>query len=93
MASKKGKHQTVAKEVKQSIAWLEGLPEVKRCILGLSEPCRHKYAPGTLRVRKEVLGGLSVNAYGGNGITDVYLHISPPESIPDVSRAIERRYG
>ncbi len=91
--SKKGRHKTVPKELKPTIAWLESFDEIKRVIIGISESCRHTYTPGTIRVRSAVLGGLSVNGYGGNGVTDIYVCVSPLERIDDVVAMIEERFG
>lgn len=89
---KNGKHKTLAKELKQTVAWLESFDEIKKIILGISEACRHRYTPGTIRVQSEVLGGLVLNGYSGNGITKIYIQISPPERITDVREMIKKRF-
>jgi hypothetical protein len=89
---KKGKHTTVAKELKQTVVWLESLDEVKRVIIGISEACRHRYSPGSIRVKQVVLGGLSVNGYSGRGVTNLYLNIDPPDQINSIVKLIEIRY-
>lgn len=92
MSSKMGKHQSISKDLKRSILWLMSIDEVRRLILGVSEACRHSYAPGVLRVRHRLMGGVAVNAYGGKGITTIYVQISPPEAIPEVERLIGERF-
>lgn len=89
--SKLGKHKTVRTELKQSIAWLESLPEVNRVILGLTDNCRHKYAPGTLRIRRPVAGGFLVNGYHGNGVTGVCVIVEDGKC-DDVQAMIEERF-
>jgi hypothetical protein len=91
--SKKGKHVSVSKEVRQSISWLENFFEVKRVIIGRSEACRHRYSPGTLRTRSVVLGGININAYGGEGVTNVYVQISPKEKIADMVEMIKEKFN
>lgn len=73
--SKKGKHKSVDRELKQSIAWLESLPYTTRVILGLSESARHAYKPGTLRYQIDAAGGVKLKAYGGKGVMDIYVKI------------------
>jgi hypothetical protein len=91
--SKKGKHKTVRTELKQSVVWLESLTEVRRVILCLTENCRHKYSPGTLRYRRDSPGGALLNGYHGNGITDIFIHIDPIERKMDVLKMIKERYS
>ncbi len=92
MPGKRGKHQSLAPDLRHSVAWLESLVEIKRVIIGISESCRHQYGPGTLRARREVLGGILISAYSGRGVTDIFLNISPVEKIPDVIEAIKERF-
>ncbi len=62
-----GKHTTLDKHVKRSIAWIETIPAVTKIVLGFSESCRHKYPPGHLRIKMNVRGGIKINAYSGAG--------------------------
>lgn len=89
--SKLGKHKTIRTELKQSIAWLEAMPEVSRIILGLTDNCRHKYAPGFLRYRRDVTGGFLVNGYHGNGVTGVCVIVEQGK-VEEVRKMIEARF-
>lgn len=73
---KKGKHKSVDKELKPTMSWLQGLEIVEKVVLGFCESARHAYAPGTLRYRGDSPGGIKINAYGGNGVIDVYVKVS-----------------
>lgn len=88
--SKKGKHQTVETSLKKNMKWLESLEIVERVILGLSESCRHAFAPGHLRVQGEVEGGLRLNAYSGRGVTKVFVGVSP-DNKDKLKKLIEAR--
>jgi hypothetical protein len=90
--SKRGRHRSLAKDLKNSVIWLERINEVNRVIIGISESCRHQYTPGTLRVRREVLGGIILSGYSGRGVTDLYINIDPVEEIDRVVALIERRF-
>jgi hypothetical protein len=73
--NKKGKHQTVDKELKPSISWLESQDCVAKVVLGLCESARHAYTPGTLRFQMDAPGGVKLKAYGGNGVIDLYVKV------------------
>ncbi len=88
-----GRHTTLDKHVKRSVAWLETIPFVKKVVLGFSESCRHRYSPGHLRFRMNVRGGFKVNAYSGNGVTDMFIKIEPIEERDRVKYMIEERFG
>lgn len=72
---KRGRHKSVDKELKPSLAWLESQPIVKKVVLGLCESARHSYSPGTLRYQMDAPGGIKVKAYGGNGVIDMFVKV------------------
>ncbi len=87
-----GRHTSLDKHVKHSIAWLTSVPMVKKIVLGFSESCRHKYAPGYLRFKRNVSGGIKINAYSGNGVTDIFVKIDPIESRDMVKQLIAEKF-
>ena len=89
-SEKRGKHKSVDKELRPSLAWLESLPEVCKVVLGLCESARHAYPPGTLRYRRDVAGGFKLNAYGGNGVIDVFVKVDPSDKAYVLLRIKER---
>ena len=72
-----GKHQSMDKHLKRSIAWLKDTPSVTKIVLGFSECCRHKFSPGVLRFKSDVEGGIKINGYSGKGVTDIFIKIEP----------------
>ncbi len=44
-----------------------------KVIMGRAEGARHKYAPGTVRLSKDLDGGVEVKAYDGNGIRKIFI--------------------
>ena len=50
------RHQTLDKHVKLNINWVKTLPAVAKIVIGFSESCRHKYAPGHIRFKSDVDG-------------------------------------
>ncbi len=90
--SKQGKHKTVAKDLKQSIKWLESFYENEKVIIGLSESCKHRYAPGHIKVKSEIAGGITLNGYTGKGVTNIYIRINPIEKVPDIVNVIKNRF-
>jgi hypothetical protein len=76
MKSKMGKHITVDRDLKRSLFWLQIQPEASKVILGLTESARHAFPPGALRYQRDELGGIKLNAYGGNGIVSVFVKVS-----------------
>lgn len=87
-----GKHQSLDKLVKQNIEWVKTLPGVSKVVIGISESCRHKYAPGVIRFKTDVDGGIKINAYSGNGITDLFIKIDPISERENVKTLILKRW-
>ena len=88
-----GRHTTLDKHVKRSVAWLETIPSVAKVVLGFSESCRHRYAPGHIRFKMNVRGGIKVNAYSGRGVTDMFIKIEPIEERDAIKQMIINRFG
>lgn len=89
----RGRHQTLDKHVKRSVTWIESIPAVKKVVLGFSESCRHRYPPGHIRFKTDVNGGIKVNSYSGNGVTDIFIKIDPISSREHVKEMIKDRFG
>ncbi len=88
-----GRHKSLDKHVKRSVLWIESIPAVKKVVLGFSESCRHKYAPGHIRFKMNVRGGIKVNSYSGNGVTDIFIRIDPITDRELVKDIIADRFG
>lgn len=88
-----GRHTSLDKHVKRSVAWIEAIPAVTKVVLGFSESCRHRYAPGHIRFKMNVRGGIKVNAYSGNGVTDIFIKIDPIEDRDVIKQMIVDRFG
>ena len=88
----KGRHTTLDKHVKQNVLWLEKLPSITKVVLGFSEACRHKYPPGHIRFKKDVDGGIKVNAYSGKGVTDIFIKIDPIHTRDTIKKLIADRF-
>lgn len=87
----KGRHKSVDKHLKKNIQWLEKVPSVTKVVLGISEACRHRYAPGYLRFKMDVEGGVKMNGYSGNGVMDIFVRIDPIEEREAVKEKIRER--
>lgn len=92
MSKKKGKHKSLDKAVKPNIRWLESMPCIKKVVLGISESCRHRYAPGTLRFKSDVDGGIKINGYSGLGVTDIFIKIDPISERERIKQLILERF-
>ncbi len=88
----KGKHTSVDKHLKRNILWLEELPGVKKVVLGISEACRHRYAPGQLRFKMDVEGGIKATGYSGIGVVDIFVKIDPLSERENVKEKILARF-
>ncbi len=88
----KARHTSLDKHLKHNILWIESLPEVQKVVIGRSEACRHKYAPGHVRFKSEVEAGIRVNAYSGKGVTDIFIRISPITACEGIRAKIEERF-
>lgn len=88
-----GRHTTLDKHVKRSVAWIESIPAVTKVVLGFSESCRHRYSPGHIRFKMNVRGGIKVNAYSGRGVTDIFIKVDPISERDDVKQKISNRFG
>lgn len=75
MSDKMGKHTSLDKELRHGVKWLTEQPEVKRVILGIFEPARTKFPKGHFRFQRDVVGGILLNGYGGNGVMRITLII------------------
>lgn len=84
----RGKHQSLDKDLNKSIRWLESVAGVKKIVIGISEACRHKYPPGHLRFKKDVDGGIKINAYSGNGVVDLFIKINPISERENVKKKL-----
>ncbi len=88
-----GRHRSLDKHVKRSVAWISTIHSVSKIVLGFSESCRHKYPPGHIRFRMNVSGGFKVNAYSGRGITDIFIKIDPIEDRELVKTMLIEHFG
>lgn len=88
----KGKHTTVDKHLKNNILWLEKLPGVKKVVLGICEACRHRYAPGQIRYKMDVEGGIKAVGYSGTGVIDIFVKIEPISERENVKAKISHRF-
>ncbi len=87
-----GKHKSLDKHVKKNIDWVEALPFVSKIVIGISESCRHKYPPGHIRFKMDVDGGIKINAYSGNGVTDLFIKIEPITERDYIKALIQKRF-
>lgn len=79
--------------MKPNIRWLESMPCITKVVLGISESCRHKYAPGTLRFKMDVDGGIKINGYSGLGVTDIFIKIEPITERERIKTLIKERFA
>lgn len=73
----RGKHKSIAKELKKNIAWLEN--QGAKIIIGISECARHKFSPGTIRLVNETEAGFKAIGYSGNGIMNLFIVVKDAE--------------
>lgn len=88
-----GRHQSLDTHVKKSLTWLKTLPGVSKIVIGISESCRHKYAPGDLKYKTDVDGGIKINAYSGRGVTDLFIKIDPITEREAIKEHISTRFN
>lgn len=67
------KHKSVPKDLKRLMKRVEAHPLVKKVVLQETEPCRHRYAHGTIRVLGETPAGLRLNGYFQGGVIRFFL--------------------
>lgn len=79
--------------MKPSIRWLENMSCITKVVLGISESCRHKYAPGTLRFKMDVDGGIKLNGYSGLGVTDIFIKIEPITERERIKLLIKEKFA
>ena len=89
----RGRHKSLDKSLKPTVAWLERIHGVEKIVLGFSECCRHKYPPGHIKFKMDVSGGIKINAYSGKGVTDVFVRIHPISEREAIKKAIMARTG
>jgi len=82
----------MGKDLKRSVKWLETIPSIKKVVLGFSEACRHKYAPGCIRFKMDVDGGIKVNGYSGKGVTDIFIKIEPIENREKIKAMLLKKF-
>lgn len=88
-----GRHQSLDSHVKKSLQWLQGIPGVAKVVIGISESCRHRFPPGYIRFKLDVEGGIKINGYSGNGVTDLFIKIEPITEREKVKLVISQRFN
>ncbi len=88
-----GRHQSLDSHVKKNLEWLKGIPGVAKVVIGISESCRHRFPPGYIRFKSDVEGGIKINGYSGNGVTDLFIKIDPISEREQVKIAIAKRFN
>ncbi len=89
---KRGRHTSRSKDLRPAVGWMESLHEVERIVIGLTENCRHRFRPGTIRVRRVHPHGLDLNGYTGSGVTRLFVAIAGPTRDAFVALLAEK-YG
>lgn len=88
-----GKHQTVPKDLKHAVMFLEGIPEVTKVILGRPAGCRHSFPLGHLKVARDEPVGIMIKGYSDRGVIDFHVCLQNPNQTREaVKSAIEKRY-
>jgi hypothetical protein len=90
MMTKKGKHKTVDKSLRPSVAWLGRQEGVKKIILGPPEAARHAFPPGSVKYLRDERGGVRLKAYGGVGVVDFVVLIDDDKKESFLKRLKER---
>lgn len=67
-----GRHRSVAKELKQVIAWIE--KQGAKVTMGMSQCVRHKFPPGHVKLNREVDAGFRATGYSGNGVQKFMIY-------------------
>ena len=88
-----GRHQSLDSHVKKNLQWVQRLPAVTKVVIGISESCRHRFPPGYIRFKSDVEGGIKINAYSGNGVTDLFVKIDPISERENVKIALAKRFN
>lgn len=86
------RHQTLDPHVKRSVLWLKSQPYVTKIVIGISECCRHKYAPGYLKFKTDVDAGIKLNGYSGKGVTDLFVKIDPISERDSVKLSLSLKF-
>ena len=75
----RGKHETVHRDARQAMAWLDSQPEVRKVILGPYKPGsgRGGRKAGCLVFRNECPAGVRVHATTGDGLLELTLLVDP----------------
>ncbi|MFI4954659.1 MAG: hypothetical protein ACHP9Y_01990 [Gammaproteobacteria bacterium] len=90
---KTGRHKSLDKDLKRSIEWLQSFSYVTKTVIGISECCRHKYSPGSLRWKSDVPGGIKINGYSGKGVTDIFVKVDPIGYREQVKQMLSERFA
>lgn len=88
-----GRHQSLESHVKKSLKWLQTVDGVSKVVIGISESCRHKYPPGHLKFKMDTDAGITLNAYSGMGVTDIFIRIDPIEQREHVKSALKLKFN
>lgn len=89
---KTGRHKSLDKDLKRTVQWLKTFDCISKVVISISESCRHKYAPGTIRWIMDVPGGIKANGYSGKGVTNLYIKIDPIEQRDFVKGLLIERF-
>ena len=90
---KTGRHKSLDKDLKRSVKWLLSLSQITKVVIGISECCRHRYPPGTIRWKSDVPAGIKANGYSGKGVTDLFIKIVPIEDRALIKSILAERFS
>ena len=76
-----GKHRSLDKSSKHTVERLLRLPFVDKVVLGISNACRHRYAPGAVRFQGRENVGVRVTLFSGKGSTVAYIYSHESERL------------
>lgn len=78
---KRGRHHTICKTLRRTLARLDAHPDVQRVVLDVAVACRHHRTPGTLEVSAMKPGGVKLKAYDARGVRLVFVKTSTPQAL------------
>jgi hypothetical protein len=85
------RHKSLGKELSRSVRWIMRYGCVKKVVVGITDPAKHRYPLGYLRIMRHEAGGLKMNGYDSGCVTRLFIVVEP-QHIKDFEKEVRKKF-